>query len=43
LNTGRGTVSSGKSRLKEYYSFGSKKRYSYPVEPKKMSTLFRKI
>jgi len=29
---GRGTVSSGKSRLKEYYWFGSKKRYTYLVE-----------
>jgi len=40
---GRGTVSSGKGRLKEYCWFGLKKRYTYPVEPKKMSTLFKKI
>jgi len=32
---GRGTGSSGKCRLKEYYWFGSKKRYTYPVELKK--------
>ncbi|HUU41137.1 MAG TPA: hypothetical protein VMW42_09360, partial [Desulfatiglandales bacterium] len=32
---GRGTVSSGKGRLKEYYWFGSKKRYTYPVKLKK--------
>jgi len=32
---GRGTGSSGKGRLKEYYWFGSKKRYTYPVELKR--------
>jgi len=31
----RGAVSSGKERLKEYSWFGSKKRYTYPVELKK--------
>jgi len=38
----RGTVSSGKDQLKKYYWFGSKKRYTYPVELKK-STLCRKV
>jgi len=32
---GRGTGSSGKGRLKAYYWFGSKKRYTYPVELEK--------
>ncbi|HUU42049.1 MAG TPA: hypothetical protein VMW42_14020 [Desulfatiglandales bacterium] len=31
----RGAVSSGKGRLKEYYWFGSKKRYPYPVKTEK--------
>jgi len=35
---GRGTVLSGKGRLKEYYWFGSKKRYTYPVELKKSTS-----
>jgi len=40
---GRGTVSSGKRRLKEYYWFGSKKRYPYPVEPKKSLPSLKKV
>jgi len=39
----RGAGSSGKCRLKEYYWFGSKKRYTYPVELKRGSYYLRKI
>jgi len=38
----RGAGSSGKRRLKEYYWFGSKKRYTYPVELKKSPSSLRR-
>jgi len=43
LSSGRGAGSSGKSKLETYYWFGSKKRYTYPVELEKSSYSLRKI